>query len=368
MASFLARALGLEPLVPPPRVGLDWELVVDGLSSPVQAVTPPGESRLLIAQQGGLVRSFDSGSSSTFLDIRDEVVFGGERGLLSIAVHPDYPADRRLFAWYFGGGSRTYLVEYDIAADLNSASSPQTILEVPQPAGNHNGGFLSFGLDGYLYLGLGDGGGGNDVYRNARDLGSLLGKMIRIDVDGADPYEIPEDNPYVDVEGARDEIWASGLRNPWRWSFDEGLMYIGDVGQNTREEINMVAAVPTGYDFGWSRYEGSLCNPNDHDPSCSTSGLTFPVEEYGRSVGSTVTGGIVYRGPTVDSMRGYYIYADVYSGTVRAFRFSDGDAVGHRNLTSELGMSGIVSFSEDASGELLVVNLFQGAVYRLVGG
>jgi glucose/arabinose dehydrogenase len=368
MASFLARALQLTPDVPPARPDPGWELVVDGLDSPVQVLAPPGDDRLLIAEQGGTVRSYESGSVTTFLDIREDVVAGGERGLLSIAVHPGYPADRRLFAWFSGSGGRTYLVEYDIAADLTSAFSPRTVLSVDQPASNHNGGFIDFGADGYLYLGLGDGGGSNDTYRRARDLTTLLGKMIRIDVDGAKPYEIPFDNPYVGVAGAHDEIWASGLRNPWRWSFDDGLIYIGDVGQGTREEIDAVPVSPVGYDFGWSRFEGTVCNPNDHDPSCSTSGLTFPVIEYGRSTGQTVTGGIVYRGPTVRSLSGYYLYADVYSGLVRAFRMDGGTAVDRLDLTPDLRMSGIVSFGENDDGELLVVNLFEGTIYRLTGG
>jgi glucose/arabinose dehydrogenase len=367
MASFLTRALNLTPEIPPDRADLDWELVVDGLSQPVQTLAPPGEDRLLIAEQGGRVRSFENGNLSTFLDIRNEVVFAGERGLLSIAVHPDYPTDRRLFAWYYGTDDQTHLVEYDIAADLGSASSPREVLSVTQPAANHNGGYISFGDDGYLYLSLGDGGGGNDVFRNARNLSTLLGKIIRIDIDGANPYEIPPDNPYVGRSG-RDEIWASGLRNPWRFSFDDGYIFIGDVGQSTREEIDLVRVLHVGYDFGWSRFEGSVCNPDDHDPSCSTSGLVFPVAEYGRSDGQTVTGGIVYRGPSVSSLTGYYIYADVYSGLLRGFRVLDGQPVDHVDLTSQLGMAGIVDFGEDGNGELLAVSLFNGAVYRLTGG
>ncbi|MGH8945607.1 MAG: PQQ-dependent sugar dehydrogenase, partial [Acidimicrobiia bacterium] len=235
---------------------------------------------------------------------------------------------------------------------------------------NHNGGFFEFGADSYLYLGLGDGGGSNDQFRNARNLNTLLGKMIRIDIDDTDPnlqYAIPSDNPYVGRNG-RDEIWASGLRNPWRWSFDDGYMYIGDVGQNAREEINVVPVAPVGYDFGWSRFEGSLCNPNDHDPSCSTTGLTFPVTEYGRSVGRTVTGGVVYRGPTVRSLSQYYLYADVFSGRVRGFRLENGRAVEAVDLTSQIGLGGIVDFEIDGDGEILVASLFDGRVYRLTGG
>jgi glucose/arabinose dehydrogenase len=369
MASFLARARGLAQIVPPPRPPLAWEVVVGGLASPVQALAPPGESRLLIAEQGGLVRVFEDDAIDPvpFLDLRDEVDFGGERGLLSIALHPAYPSDRRLFAWFHANNDHTRLVEYDISPDLETASSPRTILSVAQPFGNHNGGFVDFGSDGYLYLGLGDGGGSNDPGARARDLGTLLGKMLRIDVDGAHPYEVPPDNPYIGKPG-RDEIWASGLRNPWRWSFDEGFLYIGDVGQGAREEIDVVALSPTGYDFGWSRFEGSLCNPDDTDPSCSTSGLTFPAAEYRHSSGRSVTGGIVYRGPTVKSLHAYYLYADVFSGLLRAFRLRDGSPVEPMDLSSEIGMTGIVSFGEDAAGELLAVSLFDGTVYRLVGG
>ena len=370
MASFLARAFGHPSMVPPPRPPLNWEVVVSGLSNPVQVLAPTGEDRLLIAEQEGRIRRHENGSLSIFLDLTGPVVFGGERGLLSMALHPDYPTDRRLFVWYYGSGDKTYLVEYNIAADLKSAFSPRIILDQDQPRTNHNGGFLEFGADGYLYLGLGDGGGSNDQFETARNLGSLLGKMIRIDIDDADPglqYAIPADNPYVGKAG-RDEIWALGLRNPWRWSFDDGYMYIGDVGQNAREEIDVVPVAPVGYDFGWSRFEGSLCNPNDHDPSCSTAGLTFPLGEYGRSVGRTVTGGVVYRGPTVRSLAQYYLYADVFSGMVRGFRLENGKAVEAIDLTSRLGLGGIVDFEIDGDGEILVASLFDGRVYRLTGG
>ena len=366
MAAFLGRGLGLTAMTPDPRPPLEWDLVVGGLTSPIQALVPPGEDRILIAQQTGEIRIFENGSlqNDLFLDV--PVITGGERGLLSIAIHPDYPADRRLFVWRSVSGG-TQLTEYDIAADLDSASSPRTVLSVTQPASNHNGGFLEFGPDGYLYLGLGDGGSSNDPWGNARNLNTLLGKMIRIDVDGALPYENPPDNPYVGVAG-KDEIWASGLRNPWRWTIHDGYMYIGDVGQDAREEINVVELVPDGYDFGWARYEGTRCNPNDPDPSCSTAGLTFPVAEYTHSFGGSVTGGVVYDGDVVKSLSDYYLYADFSSGLIRGFRLLNGNAVESIDLTSELQRSGIVNFSKDSDGEILVVSLFSGAVYRLIGG
>ncbi len=377
MATMMTRALGLTSMKPPDRPPLAWELVVGGLSSPVQALAPPGEDRLLIAQLGGMVLISQGGSvdPTPFLDLSGTVVTGGERGLLSIALHPDYPTDRRMFAWYSGplqsGGSgnhTTYLVEFEIAVDLKTASSPRIVLAVDQPAGNHNGGFLGFGDDGYLYLGLGDGGGSNDsAGNNARDLSSLLGKMIRIDVDGSEPYEIPGDNPYVGKAG-RDEIWASGLRNPWRWSFDGGNLYIGDVGQGSREEVDVVVVAPVGYDLGWARYEGTICNPDDADPSCSMAGLTMPVAEYSHSVGSSITGGRVYRGGQVRSLTAYYVYADFITGVIRSFRLLNGSAVESADLTSQLAKSGIVDFSVDSDGEILVTSLFDGSIYRVVGG
>lgn len=376
MATMLTRALHLTSNKPPARPQLAWQQVVGGLDSPIQVLHPPGESRLLIAEQGGVIRIFENGSlrPQPFLDISDDVLFSGERGLLSFAIHPDYPTDRRMFAWYSaplrsgGSGDHTnYLVEFDISADLQTASSPRIVLTLDHPASNHNGGLVGFGPDGYLYLTIGDGGGGNDPFGRARNLNTLYGKMLRLDVDGATPYAIPSDNPHVGKAG-RDEVWASGLRNSWRWSIDNGNLYIGDVGQGAREEVDAVKLSPVGYDFGWSRFEGTLCNPGDSDPSCSRSGLTMPVVEYGRSDGSTVTGGFVYRGPKVRSLSQYYVYADFGSGMVRAFRLLGGKAVEARDLSGRLRKSGIVSFAPDANGEMLAVSLTAGAVYRLTGG
>jgi hypothetical protein len=374
-AGMFRRAMNLAAMVPPDRPPLGWELVAGGLDAPIQVLAPAGEDRLLVAEQEGRIRIVENGAvTGTFLDITGPVTYGGEKGLLSIALHPDYPVDRRIFAWYSGalqgGGSgnhTTYLVEYDIAADLESASSPRTVIAIDQPYSNHNGGDLGFGPDGYLYFSTGDGGSGNDPGGVSRNLDSLLGKMLRIDVDGAPPYDVPVDNPYVGKTGA-DEIWASGLRNPFRWSMHDGSLYIGDVGQSSREEVDAVPVTPVGYDFGWSRYEGTVCNPNDTDASCSTSGLTMPVAEYGRSVGWSITGGQVYSGPTVRSLAGFYLYADWGSGVIRAFRLLKGSAVESVDLTSELQRSGIVDFATDQNGELLVVSLFSGAVYRLIGG
>jgi len=376
IATFLTRAFGYTVTVPSPRPPLQWVPVIDGLDSPVQSILPPGEDRILIVEQGGLVRIIENGTiqQQPFLDLRGSIVTGGERGLLAVAFHSAYPLDRRLFAWYSGrlrpggtGDHTTYLVEFDVASDGRSAASPRTVLAVDQPFSNHNGGFLAFGPDGLLYLSIGDGGSANDPQGNARNPETLLGKMIRIDVDKESPYGIPDDNPFVGRSG-RDEIWATGLRNPWRWSISEDVMFIGDVGQAAREEVNVVPLAPVGYDFGWSRFEGTLCNPDDTDPACSRTGFTFPVVEYGREVGRTVTGGRVYSGLIVNSLRDYYLYADVYSGRVFGFRLRNGRAVEALELTGRLGMRGIVDFAYDGSGEILATNLFEGSIFRLTGG
>ena len=293
IAGMLTRALGLTPMRPPARPALGWATVVDGLEAPIQVLAPPGENRWLIAEQGGVVRIAQGGAlTGVFLDISEDVIFSGERGLLSIDLHPDWsiavssPGTRvhstrvERKPHHLSGRVRHRAQPADrFLATYGAGSGPA--LQQPQWR------FPLLGPDGYLYLSLGDGGSGNDPGGRARDLNTLLGKMIRIDVDGTQPYVVPADNPYVGRSG-RDEIWASGLRNPFRWSFDGNLMFIGDVGQGAREEIDAVPVTPIGYDFGWSRYEGTVCNPNDTDPGCSRTGLTFPIAEY--EVGRTVTG------------------------------------------------------------------------------
>jgi glucose/arabinose dehydrogenase len=232
-----------------------------------------------------------------------------------------------------------------------------------QPQANHNGGQIAFGPDGMLYIGLGDGGGAGDPGQHGQNPNTLLGALLRIDVDGAAPYRVPADNPYVNG-GGRPEIWAIGLRNPWRFSFDRqrNLLYIADVGQNRREEVNVQPAGAPGLNYGWNRMEGTQCYPPGS--SCSTTGLVLPVVEYANPAeGCSVTGGYVYRGARVPGLRGHYLYADYCRGWVRSFRYTgDGGVADQRQLATGLG--NITSFGEDGAGELYVLTA-GGRVFRV---
>jgi glucose/arabinose dehydrogenase len=260
------------------------------------------------------------------------------------------------------------VVRYRVSpTDRNVADpdSARTVLSQPQPYANHNGGHLAFGPDGYLYIGLGDGGSANDPQGNGQNLATLLGKLLRINVDGGEPYAIPADNPFRERQGARAEIWGYGLRNPWRYSFDRatGDLYIADVGQSAWEEIDVQpAGSPGGENYGWNLMEGAHCRPG---AACDPSGLTLPVTEYGRSMGCSVTGGYVYRGTAQPGLIGAYVYGDYCSG--RIWRLARG-ADGSWKSTELLQARGVQvsSFGEDESGELYLTSLGEGSVYRLV--
>ena len=372
MAAFLTRALGLTPIVPPPRPAITLELVASGLDGPVYVTAPAGDDRIFIVEKEGRIRILEDGvlDPAPFLDISGKVVNNGERGLLSMAFHPDYASNGRFFVYYSTGDRINVVSEFEVSANPDVADPNESvILSVSQQFFNHNGGHILFGPDGYLYVGKGDGGSGNDPDQLARDPDSLLGKLLRIDVDGNDPYESPPDNPYVGEPG-RDEIWAIGLRNPWRFWFDGGLLYIGDVGQGSREEVNVVDDGLAGVDYGWSRFEGTVCNPNDDDPSCSTTGLTFPVLEYSHSGSNcSVTGGVVYRGSELPQLSGFYLYGDLCSGWIRGFRYANGTVVEQIDLTDQIGtVPGLWSFGVDAEGEVYVMQGGSGRVYRLSAG
>jgi glucose/arabinose dehydrogenase len=341
--------------------------VADGLSFPVHLTSPPGDPRLFVVEKSGAIRVIKDGQvlQTAFLDIRDEVSGGSEQGLLSLAFHPDYASNGRFFVDYTNRAGDTRVVEYRVSADPDRADPApvQTILSVDQPFANHNGGLLVFGPDGMLYVGLGDGGSGGDPQGNGQNRGVLLGKILRIDVDAGTPYAIPSDNPFVGQAGRRGEIWAWGLRNPWRFSFDRetGDLFVADVGQNDREEVNARSRDEGGVNYGWNVMEGSECFQDD---DCDPTGLTLPVVEYDHGEGCSITGGFVYRGSALPELRGHYFFSDFCSGFVRSFRLAGGAAVEERSWPDLEPGGSIPSFGEDADGELYLLTR-EGSVHKI---
>jgi glucose/arabinose dehydrogenase len=332
-------------------------VVASGLENLVHVASPPGDGRLFVVEQAGRILVLHDGhpGARPFLDITDRVRSGGERGLLSVAFHPRYEENGRLFVDYTDRNGDTRIEEYRVSSDPDRAdpASARLLLRVEQPYGNHNGGHLLFGPDGHLWVGMGDGGSGGDPRGNGQDRSTLLGALLRLDVDGPAPFGIPADNPYVDDPPFRPEIWAWGLRNPWRIAFDPtaGRLYVADVGQNHWEEIDVVPADEPGLNFGWNRMEGSHCF---RSASCDREGLVLPVVEYGHDDGCSVTGGVVYRGARIPELDGTYLYSDYCRGWIRGFRWSDGEATDHRTFDVE-SPGAVVSFGTDASGDVYVV-------------
>lgn len=349
----------------PGAAGIRLETVATGLASPVLLTAPPGDARLFVVEQGGRIRVIDASGLKTrpFLDITDLVSSGGERGLLGLAFSPDYATTGEFVVDYTDRSGNTRVERYAVSADPDSADpgSARIVLSVQQPFSNHNGGLVTFGPDGMLYIGLGDGGGAGDPRGNGQNPGTLLGTILRLDL-SSEPYAIPPDNPFSGVSSARGEIWAYGLRNPWRYSFDRvaGLLYIADVGQNQYEEVNVVGATTPGLNFGWNRMEGMHCYGT---ASCDTAGLSMPALEYDHGQGCSVTGGFVYRGSDLPGAAGLYFYSDYCSGWIRSFRYVAGQATERRDWGLDAGR--VLSFGEDARGELYVLNA-AGTVYRLV--
>lgn len=359
----------------PPRDDLDTvllSLVASDFDQPVVITSLPDESTyLFVAERSGRIYRLDvgSGTREMFLDLSDIVSTSGlEQGLLGMAFHPNYPQDRRVFVNFVDSDWNT------IVASIRSASSAgnvyhkdlvTVILSIPQPFNNHNGGMVTFGPDGYLYVGTGDGGSRNDPYGYGQDLNSLLGKILRIDVDGGEPYAVPDTNPFANTDNARSEIFSYGLRNPWRFSFDveTGDLWIADVGQNRYEEINFVPA--KSYDarnFGWSDTEGPECF---NDAECNPDAYTLPVSYYDTKDGCAITGGYVYRGDSNSSLYGTYVFADFCNGKLFSVSNSNGRWSRELLIDSELRIS---SLGQDADKELYVVDFKSGGVYRLVEG
>ena len=356
---------------PNEQVTIELVPVVSGLAYPIFATAPLADAdRLFVVERGGLIRIVVNGAAlpTPFLDVGSSIASGGERGLLGMAFHPDYATNGYFYLNYTDTLGTTQVVRYAVSGnpDVADGSSEASILSVPQPATNHNGGMLAFGSDGMLYIGLGDGGGSGDQQNHGQRPSTPLGSMLRIDVDGASPYAIPPDNPFANHATYRGETWAYGLRNPWRFSFDRmnGDLYIGDVGQGQVEEVSYQPASSSGGEnYGWRILEGSACyNPSS---GCDTAGLTLPVYEYGHNPECSVTGGYVYRGSAFPSLAGRYFFADYCAGWIRSFQIVGGAAGGVQDHTPDIGtLSQISSFGEDGVGELYVVSL-GGSVYRI---
>ena len=346
---------------------LTLQTVATGLERPV-GITHAGDSRLFVTLQCGRIVIVDAAGVREFLDMRSLVRCGGEEGLLSVAFHPRYAENRTFFVDYTATAPRrTVIAKYQVdLANPNRAdpASETVLLEVGQPYSNHNGGQIAFGPDGYLYVALGDGGSGGDPQGHGQNPTTLLGTILRIDVDlphAARPYGIPADNPFVDdALGRREEIWAYGLRNPWRFSFDRetGELWAGDVGQRSYEEIDLIRK---GGNYGWNVMEGFHCFRSGS--GCDDTGLEMPVIAYGRNLGASVTGGFIYRGSRLPGLVGKYLYADFVTGRIWALsRSLSGELRNEELLDTRLNIS---SFGEDANGELYLL-AFDGRVWGLI--
>jgi len=358
------------PVEDPLALPLALQPAITGLERPTFVThAGDGSGRLFVLEKAGriLVVSDGAAGAEPFLDIADLVTDqGNEQGLLGLAFHPNFGDNGRFFVAYTAqdGGANT-LAEFRVSEanpGVADRDSFRPLIQIPDSRPNHNGGMVAFGPDGYLYLSTGDGGGGGDPDRAGQDLGVLPGKILRIDVDSGDPYGIPPDNPFAQTAGARPEIWAYGLRNPWRFSFDRetGDVWIADVGQNAWEEIDFQPAESSGGEnYGWSVMEASECfRPAE---GCDTSGKVLPVHEYDHSSGCSITGGYVYRGGAIPGLRGYYLFVDYCEGQL--FAIGEGGG-GPFALSVEQG--GVSSFGEDEDGEVYLAADQGGAIYRIV--
>lgn len=358
--------------------------VAEGLDFPLYVTSPPLDpARLFILEQRGTVRLLKNGEllPTPFLDIHERVGCCGERGLLGLAFHPAYERNGRFFIDYTNLDGDTVIARYRVGSDPDRAdpASEEILLRIEQPFANHNGGQIAFGPDGFLYVGMGDGGGANDPRDRAQDDGTLLGKLLRldVDVDEAPYYAIPPDNPGAARGRPLGAIWAKGLRNPFRFSFDRATddLYIGDVGQDEFEEVDVQpAANGGGENYGWDIFEGDTCFEPAPLPECpdpEAAGITQPILVYDHGDGCSITGGYVYRGCSLPDLRGAYFYGDYCSAIIRSFVLEAGQATEQRDWTMNLAPSdgsdivSISSFGEDARGELYIVDYADGEVFQL---
>jgi glucose/arabinose dehydrogenase len=370
-----------------PPINIKIEKVADNLQAPLAAVFP-GDGRMFVVEQTGTIRVFKNGVENPvpFLDIHDKMVKlnGGydERGLLGLALHPDFIHNHKFYIYYSasttgGGDNKGTLAEYKVSAtnpDVANVNSGRILFTVEHPESNHNGGCLQFGPDGYLYISEGDGGGGGDRHGdigNGQNLGVFLGKILRIDVNKGNPYAIPADNPFVNKPGAKPEIYAYGMRNTWRYSFDKASkkLFAGDVGQDTWEEVDIITK---GANYGWRITEATHCfNPST---GCDFKGITMPIAEYSHHEGISITGGYIYNGKQLPGLTGKYIFAD-WSGPMFYLQKSANNTWKRGKIVIDGNPGNLknTSFGEDSSGELYIVtsqdtgpNSHSGAVYKIV--
>lgn len=360
------------PAAPPDPAAVTLTEVASGFTRPLYLTNAgDGSGRLFVVEQVGLIWIVEDGSrvETPFLDVstlisRDALNLGGysERGLLGLAFHPDYAENGLFFINYTDASGDTVVARYGVSADNANAADPNSaviILTEDQPYANHNGGHMAFGHDGYLYIAMGDGGSGGDPENRAQNLTTRLGKILRINVD-ADTYDVPRDNPFIGQENTAPEIWAYGLRNPWRFSFDALTddLYIADVGQNQYEEVNFQpAASAGGENYGWRVYEGAHRYTDQEIP-----GTVFPVAEYAHNQGVSITGGYVYRGEQIPSLQGVYLYADWGSGTIWWLYRAEAGEWQYNPFITNSGRN-VSSFGVDEQNELYIVD-YSGGIYR----
>jgi len=372
-----ASGAGTPPVQQPPPAGnpppaaltLALAPFAANLSNPTFLTAPPGDARQFIVERAGRILVMQGGTllSQPFLDIRALTDTTGEGGLLSMAFDPGYATNGRFYVYRTNASHDIVVERYTVSNDPNRAdpASALAILQIAHPTyTNHFGGLLAFGPDGYLYLGTGDGGSEGDPNGNAQNPASLLGKLLRLDVRSASaaaPYLVPDTNPYRNQAGSRPEIWALGLRNPWRFAFDAGQLYIADVGAALHEEIDLQPATQGGVNYGWNRMEGSACY---RAQTCDRTGLALPVLDYGHDGGAcSITGGYVYRGAAIPELAGRYFYSDYCAGFLRSFLAVDRSATEQREWSvAKVGQ--VVSFGQDGQGELYVIG--SGGIWKIV--
>ncbi len=346
--ALFAASLAAGVMAQPARVAL--EVVASDLNAPVYAIAPPDDPRLFVVEQTGRIRILAEGQvqAQPFLDLSARISTGGEQGLLGLAFHPGYAQNGRFFVNYTDEAGNTQVVGYRAEGDVADPASAQVLLSVEQPYANHNGGWLGFGPDGLLYVGMGDGGSGGDPENRAQNPAEKLGKILRLDVDG----------------GAAPETFALGVRNPWRMAFDGTDLYVADVGQVSYEEINVITTADAKANLGWRIMEGPEC----YDAAtCERAGLVLPILSYGHDSGRcSITGGFVYRGAALPQLAGHYFFSDYCDGRIRSIRYAGGKATAETDWTNQLGAPGsVTSFGRDSAGELYVMNT-DGELLKLV--